>query len=247
MNYIIKLDEFEGPLDLLTFLIEKDEVDIYDIPIADITRQYLQYIQTWKDLQINIASEYFQMASYLLHIKSEMILFSESDDDRDEIDPRDELVSRLIEYKKFKKASDELEKLYNKSSSVLPRNVGSIKYQEYDWNFDEELNKYDLMVLLQSILLERKPKKPISVVITLKDIEEVSLKIFNILSEETNGIISLKELLTRKILNGIELRLRLVLLIVSILEMIRENRIFINIESTDDYYIGIKNKPEIKK
>src|SRR2546425_3504562 len=110
-SYRIRLNEFEGPLDLLLHLIKKDEINIYDIPIATITKQYLDYIKMMKSLNLVVAGEFLVMAATLLHIKSRMLLPVESDgDDEDETDedPRAELVRRLLEYKRFKEAAGEL-------------------------------------------------------------------------------------------------------------------------------------------
>src|SRR6266508_2426707 len=110
-SYRIRLDEFEGPLDLLLHLIKKNEINIYDIPIAMITKQYLDYISMMKSLNLVVAGEFLVMAATLVHIKSRMLLPVESDgDDEDDTveDPRAELVRRLLEYKRFKEAAGEL-------------------------------------------------------------------------------------------------------------------------------------------
>src|SRR2546425_728236 len=110
-SYRIRLNEFEGPLDLLLHLIKKDEINIYDIPIATITKQYLDYIKMMKSLNLVVAGEFLVMAATLIHIKSRMLLPVESDgDDEDgtDDDPRAELLRRLLEYKRFKEAAGDL-------------------------------------------------------------------------------------------------------------------------------------------
>ena len=97
-----KLDVFEGPLDLLLQLIEKNKIDIYDIPIAEITEQYLDYVNRLKEEDLDIVSDFLVMAATLLEIKSRMLLPRELDEEGEEIDPRAELVERLLEYKKYK-------------------------------------------------------------------------------------------------------------------------------------------------
>ena len=110
-GYAIKLDIFEGPLDLLLYLIKKNEIDIYNIPIATITEQYLQYIKMIKSLNLDLAGEYLVMASTLIHIKSKMLLPEpEEPDEEDEEDPRAELVRQLLEYQAFKEAAANLQK-----------------------------------------------------------------------------------------------------------------------------------------
>ncbi|MDD5224484.1 MAG: segregation/condensation protein A [bacterium] len=108
MEYRVQLDLFEGPLDLLLYLIKKNELDITDIPIADVTEQYLQYIKMMKDLNLDIASEYLVMAATLTQIKSRMILPSPEPGEAEEEDPRAELIRQLLEYQKYKEAADSL-------------------------------------------------------------------------------------------------------------------------------------------
>jgi len=99
---------FEGPLDLLLYLIRQDEVDIYDIPIAKITGQYLAYLEAMKELDLEIAGEFILMASMLIRIKAQMLLPKPEAEDMEIDDPRSELVAALLEYKKFKQAAEEL-------------------------------------------------------------------------------------------------------------------------------------------
>jgi segregation and condensation protein A len=110
-DYTFRLEGFEGPLDLLLHLIQKNELDIFNIPIALITEQYLEYLRLMKVLNLDMAGEYLLMASTLLHIKSRMLLpKSSKGEDEEEEDPRAELVRRLLEYQKYKQAAVELEK-----------------------------------------------------------------------------------------------------------------------------------------
>ncbi|HDQ14162.1 MAG TPA: segregation/condensation protein A [Sediminispirochaeta sp.] len=105
-NYSFKLDSFEGPLDLLLFLIKKNEINIYDIPIADITEQYLSYLEYAEAKGLDDLTEFYNLAATLLYIKSQMLLPVEIDFDEELEDPRKELVDRLIEYQKYKKLTD---------------------------------------------------------------------------------------------------------------------------------------------
>lgn len=110
-DYKVKLEIFEGPLDLLLHLIKKNELDIYDIPISTITRQYLEYVNLMKELNLEIAGEFLVMASSLLQIKSQMLLPSAAEEESCEAeeDPRAELIRRLLEYQKYKEAAIMLE------------------------------------------------------------------------------------------------------------------------------------------
>ncbi len=125
-DYRIKLPVFEGPLDLLLFLIRKNELDIYDIPIATVTRQYLEVIYAMKDLQIEVAGEFFVMAATLMEIKSRMLLPKhqqavDPDAEEDDLDPRWELVHQLLQYKKFKEAAGNLNQMSLDAANMLAR------------------------------------------------------------------------------------------------------------------------------
>ena len=119
----LKLEAFNGPLDLLLHLIEKNKVSIYDIPIALITQQYMEYIDamTQKNLQMDVMSEFLVMAATLLDIKSRMLLPAEKDEEGEEIDPREELVRQLLEYKTYKYMSFELREREGSAQGVLVR------------------------------------------------------------------------------------------------------------------------------
>lgn len=122
MSYEIKLDVFEGPLDLLLFLIRKNEIDIYNIPIALITRQYLEYMELLKALNLDLAGEYLVLAATLLHIKSRLLLpaqeGADGGDEEEPGDPRTELVQQLLDYQAFKEAALQLDR-----RTVLERDV----------------------------------------------------------------------------------------------------------------------------
>jgi len=124
MSYKVKLPIFEGPLDLLLYLIKKEEIDIYDIPISKITDQYLEYMEMLKLLDLNIAGEFLVMAATLMHIKSKMLLPPDGiTEELIEQDPRAELVRRLIEYKKFKEAASSLSDLERRQKEVYFRRL----------------------------------------------------------------------------------------------------------------------------
>jgi segregation and condensation protein A len=114
------LEAFEGPLDLLLYLIRKQNLDILDIPIAEITRQYMQYIDLMQDVQLELAGEYLLMAAMLAEIKSRMLLPRPALDGQEEDDPRAELVRRLQEYERFKKAAEDIDRLTRMERDTLP-------------------------------------------------------------------------------------------------------------------------------
>jgi segregation and condensation protein A len=114
------LEAFEGPLDLLLYLIRRQNLDILDIPIAEISRQYVEYIELMKEMQFELAGEYLVMAATLAEIKSRMLLPRTSEEEQEEEDPRAELVRRLQEYERFKKAAEDLDALERLERDVLP-------------------------------------------------------------------------------------------------------------------------------
>ncbi|MBF0215615.1 MAG: segregation/condensation protein A [Candidatus Omnitrophica bacterium] len=117
MSYKVKLNFFEGPLDLLLFLIRKERIDIYDIPISKITEQYLNYLELMQLLDLDVAGEFLVMAATLMHIKSKLLLPPDPEEIAEgvEEDPRDELVRRLLEYKKYKEAAESLRTMYDQN------------------------------------------------------------------------------------------------------------------------------------
>jgi segregation and condensation protein A len=121
------LEAFEGPLDLLLYLIRKQNLDILDIPIAEITRQYMQYIELMQDVQLELAGEYLLMAAMLAEIKSRMLLPRPSGDDHEEDDPRAELVRRLQEYERFKKAAEDIDRLTRMERDTLPASADLVE------------------------------------------------------------------------------------------------------------------------
>lgn len=121
-TYTIKLDQFEGPFDLLLFFIERDELDIYNIPIAQITDNFLEYIRQMEALNIDLASEFILVAATLMRIKAKMLIPRKPiDEEGNEIDPREELVQRLLEYKRYKSVLDEMREMEEKRSKQEDR------------------------------------------------------------------------------------------------------------------------------
>jgi len=127
-DYKVKLEVFEGPLDLLLYLIKRDEIDIYDISIERITRQYLDYLQAFKELKIDIAGEFVVMAANLIYLKSRSLLPLDQqppEEDAEEDDPRWDLIRQLIEYKKFKEAAAQLHDRALEQERIFTRDGGS--------------------------------------------------------------------------------------------------------------------------
>jgi len=129
-DYKVKLEVFEGPLDLLLYLIKKEEVDIYDIPIERITNQYMEYLSLMKLLNLEVAGEFLVMAATLMYIKSRMLLPADQQvidvEAEDGEDPRWELIRQLVEYKKFKDAALQLGRREEEQAQLFPRQVGDL-------------------------------------------------------------------------------------------------------------------------
>lgn len=155
MSYQIKLEIFEGPMDLLLHLIKKHELDIYSIPIALITQQYLEYIELMKSLDMEIAGEFLVMASTLTHIKSKMLLppSENPEGDEDGVDPREELIRRLLEYKSFKDAASSLERKEETWSKIYARpaeTAPDLPANDEPLLFDFHL--FDLLAALKEVM-----------------------------------------------------------------------------------------------
>ena len=161
LPYQVRIDNFEGPLDLLLHLIKKNEINIYDIPIAMIAQQYLSYIEAMKDLNLTVAGEFLVMAATLLQIKSKMLLpLDESaEDEEDGPDPREELVRRLLEYKTFKEAARELDTQERMWREIYSRPAVSLEAgDEPDEAVLDNIGLFDLVDALQA-MLNRNPGK----------------------------------------------------------------------------------------
>lgn len=167
-NFVI--NDFEGPLDLLLHLIKTSKMSIYDIKIEEITRQYVDFINKMKEMNLDIASEYLVMASELIELKSKMLL-PKTEEDEEEEDPREELVNRLLEYQKYKDMVETFRNLETERKEVYTKEPLNFKelsdsYIENDGSVSVE----DLMKALSKFLQRKEAEKPISTKITKKEI-----------------------------------------------------------------------------
>jgi segregation and condensation protein A len=153
-EYQVKLDIFEGPLDLLLHLIKEDELNIYDIPIARITKQYCEYIELMTELNLELAGEFLVMASTLTYIKSRTLLPNQDDEealDDEVLDPRRELLRRLLEYKKYKEAASVLREREMSMSDSHSRNFIS-EWDQDDTDYLKEVSVFQLLGSFRAIL-----------------------------------------------------------------------------------------------
>lgn len=181
MPYNVKIDAFEGPLDLLLHLINKLEIDIYDIPVAEITEQYLMYIHTMKELHLDVASEFLVMAATLLEIKSKMLLPNHQNNGLDdefsfevEEDPRDELVERLIEYRKYKEVADDFRSLEKERGLMFTKPPSDLSEYAKEMEIAKkpviDVTLYDMLGALQKLLRRKRLQKPLLTKIARQEI-----------------------------------------------------------------------------
>jgi segregation and condensation protein A len=169
MDYEVKLDQFEGPLDLLLFLIKKQEINIYDIPISRITEQYLEYIKMLKFLNLELAGEFLVMAATLMRIKARMLLPRHDDVEDEEEDPREQLVRQLLEYQKIKGAATKLESMEYQRKLLFTRPESEI--EEDTTEVEYSYNLFDLISAFK-VVLERAKVRYLEVETEETSIEE---------------------------------------------------------------------------
>lgn len=207
----IKLEVFEGPLDLLLYLIKKSHINVYDIPVTSVCEQYLQFLELMKLLDINIASEYMVMAATLINIKSKMLLPREEILEEEEIDPREELVKKLLEYQKFKDAAGYLKEKEKERLKYMSR--PTVEYSETEEVYFEA-SIFDLINAFKTALKEV-PKDIFFEVI--KDEFTVEQKIHDILH-----MFLLKEKVPiEELFNYAKNKLEIVVIFLAILELIK--------------------------
>lgn len=173
MDYKITIDAFEGPMDLLLHLIKTSDIDIYDIELEEITKQYLSYIEAMEEMNLNIASEYLIVAAELIEMKSAMLLPKKKIDEEDtyEEDPREQLIKRLIAYKQYKEITSEFKELEIERKQYLtklPNNLSEFKEENTPMNFGE-VGLSDLLYAFQKFLERKQEEKPIHTKITKKE------------------------------------------------------------------------------
>ena len=215
--YRIELDSFQGPLDLLLHLIRKNELDISDIPIAQVTAQYLTYLEMMHDLDLEVASEFLVMASTLVYIKSRMLLpVDEEEEEVEPEDPREELIRRLLEYQKYKKAAEELA-----SMPVLHHDVFVRPEIAPTRTADEvftEASLFQLMDAFQSVLTEAEKRMPVDITREPFSLEDG----FSFIEERLGSSSSLS---FRNLFSGLDSKMKIVTVFLGVLEMIKNGRL----------------------
>lgn len=186
-DYTVQIEVFEGPLDLLLHLIRKQEVDVYDIPIAKITDQYLRYVQVMKDLNVTVAGEFIAMAATLIHIKSQLLLPSDPAAVEEETDPREQLVQRLLEYEKFKRAANMLHELETVELSVWSRGENEFEEEEQE---AVSATVYDMIHAFHEVVERYKEQIVVEVDHDPVTVEEKIIEIRNLLKVQSEILFS---------------------------------------------------------
>jgi len=223
MSYKLKLDLFEGPLDLLLYLIKKNDIDICDIPIATITDKYMEYIEMMKLLDLELVGEFLVMAASLMQIKSRMLLPPDPVEEVEEEDPRDELVKRLQEYKIFKEIAEQLKGKETERQKLYPRHIDEERMREINEDSKEvyfEANLFDLINAFTSAL-HRIKDKPVYEVI--KEEFTVDQKIHDIL----HALLQAPQVFLSDFFADVYSRDEIIITFMAVLELIRLKEIVI--------------------
>lgn len=220
-GYKVRLDNFEGPLDLLLFLIKQQEIDIYDIPIATITKQYLEYIELMQLLDLEVAGEYLVLAATLLHIKSRMLLPQEVVEDEGEFeDPREELVRRLLEYQQFKEVATSLSEREETQRMVFLRSSPPLEEEGESIEPLQKVTLFDLMAAFRQALQGR-PEE------SFYAIERTAISVEDRIQEISDRLSCKGKILFLDLLASDCTRAALVVTFVALLEMITRRNVIV--------------------
>ena len=228
MQHNFLINDFEGPLDLLLHLIKTSKMDIYDISIEEITKQYLDFIKNMKELNLDIASEYLVMASELIEIKSKLLLPNNNDMEEDEYedDPREALINRLLEYKKYKDMINTFKELEMNRKDIFTKDpINLSEYANDEIKNDGDISLEDLLNALNGFLKRKEDEKPRETKITKKELSvtDRTYQIRNVLkSKKSVSFFDLFEVKTKEYV---------VVTFLSILEMAKHGEILIKQEN----------------
>ncbi len=226
--YKIKLDHFEGPLDLLLFFIKRDELNIYDIPISHITKEFLEYVNLIRMLDLEAAGDFILMASTLMHIKVRMLLPREIDEKGEEIDPRDELIQALLEYKRYKEMAEELSLMESEQRKINFRGNFSEDEKEVPAEYDvllKNITLYDLTKAFKKVIEGIKE-------VPVHDIIKVNVTIDQQIQFILDKLNEFNELHFLSLVEGMQEKIRIVVTFIALLEMTKMGS------------IGIKESPD---
>jgi segregation and condensation protein A len=243
--YRVQLKNFEGPLDLLLFFIKRDELNIYDIPISHITKEFLDYIRLMEELDLDVASEFIYMASMLMSIKARMMLPVETDNDEnlDEDDPRYELVQKLLEYKRYKEMAEKLTIIDEETQKKYYRGYADADDVEKQASGEalKDVTLFDLMAAFRKVLADIKRQN------TYHKVEKVKMTV----EEQAEYILARLQDSGRSsfydICMDVKTRAAIVVTFLAVLEMLKEQQINLFIENDDptNFFIDLKPVDEI--
>lgn len=217
----IQLPLFEGPLDLLLYVIRREQIDIYDIPIAPITRQYMEYIEVMKELNLDVAGEFMVMAATLIHIKSKMLVPvdpTEASTDEETEDPREALVQRLLEFQRYKEAAGFLHQKGQIRAATFPRPEGALPVLDEQGEEMLEAGLFDLIAAFKEVLERRKTLLAHEVPAQGKSIEERIGELLELI-REGNAVDFLD------LFKDLQTKAEMIVTFLALLELIRLKRI----------------------
>lgn len=223
IKYKVTIDNFDGPLDLLLHLIKENDIDIYDIKIEEVTKQYLDYIRAMKELNLSIASEYLVMASELIEMKSKMLLPKKKEELEDEYeeDPREVLIERLLQYKRYKEVTSEFKDLELTRKLVFTKEADDLSRYAKDEGNTEGIGVSDLIEAFNNLMEKKLLDMPLATKITKKELS-VSEKVVKIRS-----ILKNKKKVNFEELFEVATKEEVIVNFLSILEMVKKNEIIL--------------------
>ncbi len=249
MSYNVKIEVFEGPFDLLFHLIEKNKLDIYDIPMTEITDQYISYIEELEEMNLDITSEFLVMAATLIEIKSKMLLPIQVAEDKqlgiEDIDPRSELVRRLLEYRKYKAAAEELKDKEQRYQRIYFKPKEEIIFDEIEEPFSnlDCIDTKDLLLALRKCI--EKKSKTVSPEKNIREMQRDTITI----DDKINTILSLlsssNKILFQNMFSNLSTKLEIITTFLALLELIKLKKVAAK-QSTayKDIIIELRNTEE---
>lgn len=222
MPYRVKLTNFEGPLDLLLFLIKKNEVDIYDIPIAEITQQYLEYVAILQMLDLEGAGDFILLAATLIRIKAQMLLPKPPEEsEEEEEDPRQELVRRLLEYQRYKEVAGHLSEFEISERDFYSRGHYDLNFDHHDfsdWATPGEVSLFDLMAVFKQVLM-RIPKD------IQHKVERIPISVEEQIEHILQELQISRQLLFVNLLQKLPSKIYMIVTFIALLEMMRRGMV----------------------
>ncbi len=237
--YKIKLQHFEGPLDLLLFFIKRDEIDIYDIPISKITNDFVEYLKLLEQLDLEVAGDFILMAATLMQIKVKMLLPKEIDEKGEEIDPRADLVRALLEYKRYKEMSEEMSFMESNMRNYNFRGNYESDYKETSTDYNvllKNITLYDLIKAFKKAMMER-PAEPVH------EIRKWNVTIDEQMEYITKKIKEKNRFSFIELMKDLNNKIKIIVTFIALLELVKAGRIGLQESNTVNDFIlyGLTN------